>query len=70
MSAWREYLQKMPQGWIVSYDAPQAIKNRELYDLKAIPTIYLLDAAKRVMLKDEMSIPIIEHTIYNNDNNN
>jgi hypothetical protein len=66
LAAWREYLPQMPEEWIVSRDATQKIKNDELYDLKAIPTIYLLDADKRVMLKDVMSIPLIEETI-NND---
>ncbi len=65
LAAWREYLPQMPQGWIASYDASQTINNEELYDLKAIPTLYLLDADKRVLLKDEMSIPRIEQTIYN-----
>jgi hypothetical protein len=65
LAAWREYLSQMPEGWIVSRDTEQKIKGEELYDLKAIPTLYLLDAAKRVLLKDEMSIPRIEQTIYN-----
>lgn len=69
IAAWREYLSQMPERWIVSYDAAQTIKNEELYDIKAIPTLYLLDAGKRVMLKDEMSIPRIEQTIYDNENN-
>ncbi len=67
LAAWREYLSGMPQSWIVSYDATQTIENDELYDLKAIPTIYLLDEGKRVMLKDVMSIPLIEQTIYDNE---
>lgn len=65
IAAWREYLPNMPEGWIVSYDAPRAINTEQLYDLNAIPTLYLLDANKRVMLKDELSIPRIEQTIYN-----
>ena len=65
LTAWREYLTQMPEGWIVSYDAAQKIEDGELYDLKAIPTLYLLDRDKRVMLKDVMSIPQIEQTIYN-----
>ena len=67
VAALREYLPNMPAGWIVSYDATLTIENEALYDLKAIPTIYLLDAGKRVMLKDEMSIPLIEQTIYNSE---
>ena len=66
LAAWRDYLPGMPEGWINSYDATGKIKNDELYDLKAIPTLYLLDADKRVMLKDVMSVPLIEETI-NND---
>ncbi len=37
---------------INSYDAGLTITNKELYDLKAIPTFYLLDRDKRVVLKD------------------
>ena len=37
---------------INSYDAGQSIVTRELYDLKASPTLYLLDKDKRVILKD------------------
>lgn len=39
-------------GWIDAYDAEQAILNQNLYDLKAIPTLYLLDKDKKVLLKD------------------
>ncbi len=70
LDAWREYNPQMPQNWILAYDAGEKIKVDELYDVKAIPTVYLLDAAKRVMLKDEMSVPKIEQTIYDHQNPN
>lgn len=41
-----------PAFMINSYDAGQVITNQELYDLKAIPTFYLLDKDKRVIMKD------------------
>lgn len=41
-----------PTLMINAYDAKQAITKSELYDLKAIPTLYLLDKNKRVILKD------------------
>ncbi|MDR2882661.1 MAG: DUF5106 domain-containing protein [Alistipes sp.] len=63
LDAWREYNPQMPQHWILAYDAGEKIKNEELYDIKAIPTMYLLDAGKRVVLKDEMSVPRIEQTL-------
>ena len=43
------------------------MKNDELYDLRAIPTLYLLDQDKVVLLKDCMSIPTIEQVIYYRD---
>jgi hypothetical protein len=65
LAAWRDYAANIPEAWINSYDATGVIKSDELYDLKAIPTLYLLDRDKRVMLKDVMSIPLIEQTINN-----
>jgi thiol-disulfide isomerase/thioredoxin len=52
IKAWRNYLPRMPKDWVISYDEKQAINSEELYDLKAIPTLYLLDADKKVLLKD------------------
>ncbi|MDR1919226.1 MAG: DUF5106 domain-containing protein [Tannerellaceae bacterium] len=50
--AWRNYLLQMPPAWINSYDATTRLKEEEIYDLKAIPTLYLLDKEKVVLLKD------------------
>lgn len=49
--AWRKALPDMPKGWIVGTDR-EAIKLGALYDLKAMPSLYLLDGNKRVILKD------------------
>ncbi len=64
LEEWHKFAPHMPQGWINSYDKELKIKKEELYDLKAIPTLYLLDNDKTVMLKDVMSIPLIEEIIY------
>ena len=48
---WRETLADMPQGWTIGTDR-EAIKAGALYDLRAMPSLYLLDAQKRVALKD------------------
>ena len=48
--AWREAV--VPSDWIWSCDEAQQISEEQRYDLKAIPTLYLLDAGKRVLLKD------------------
>lgn len=52
MKAWKEYLPTLPTHWLNGYDASQQIKNEELYDLRAIPTLYLIDRKKFVILKD------------------
>lgn len=41
-----------PDFMLNAYDASLTIKNEELYDLKAFPSLYLLDKDKRVLLKD------------------
>ncbi len=66
LSGWRDHAKEFPANWINGYDKSLTIKTKELYDLKAIPTMYLLDDDKKVMLKDVMSISEIEHAIYSN----
>lgn len=52
LEAWKKHISYMPAGWINSYDSTVSLKNDEIYDLKAIPTLYLLDKDKKVVLKD------------------
>lgn len=49
--AWRKALPDMPGGWTVGNDH-EAVKTGALYDLKAMPSLYLLDGQKTVLLKD------------------
>lgn len=49
--AWRKALPDMPGGWTVGNDR-EAVKTGALYDLKAMPSLYLLDGQKTVLLKD------------------
>ena len=48
---WRKTLPDMPEDWILGTDH-EVIKTEALYDLKAMPSLYLLDENKRVILKD------------------
>lgn len=49
--AWRNDLSNLPSDWIIGTDR-EAIKLKALYDLKAMPSLYLLDGNKKVLLKD------------------
>ncbi len=49
---WQNYLKRLPSSWIHGHDREQIILHKELYDLQAMPTLYLLDEQKNVLLKD------------------
>ncbi|MGL5690276.1 MAG: DUF5106 domain-containing protein [Bacteroidales bacterium] len=52
LDLWEHSVNEYPQNWIVSYNPDSKIKMNQMYDLKAIPTLYLLDNNKQVLLKD------------------
>lgn len=52
LTEWNKYKEDIPNSWMNAYDQDAYIKNEEVYDLKAIPTVYLLDKDKKVILKD------------------
>lgn len=52
LTLWREHVKDFPETWIVGYDKPQDINEKQTYDLRAIPSLYLLDKNKNVLLKD------------------
>lgn len=56
---WKKHQGDIPAAWINCYDKDQLVKDRLLYDLKAIPTLYLLDKDKTVLLKD-MDVVTVE----------
>lgn len=52
LEEWNRHLSDFPEEWINGYDKKQVMETQNLYDLKAIPTLYLMDKDKVVMLKD------------------
>lgn len=59
LDEWKKHLSEFPNEWINGYDKKFTIKEEQIYDLKAIPTLYLLDKDKTVLLKDATA-PAIE----------
>lgn len=59
LEEWHKHRSEFPDEWINGYDKAQTMKMKSLYDLKAIPTLYLLDKNKIVLLKDA-PLPLIE----------
>lgn len=63
LEAWREYQPYMPRKWISGYDKGMILTQRRLYNLNAIPALYLLDSQKRVLVKDGSDVGYIEYVI-------
>ncbi len=63
LDEWRKHLNEFPKEWINGYDKKFAIKEQQLYDLKAIPTLYLLNKEKTVLLKDATAQAVEEYLL-------
>jgi hypothetical protein len=49
-----------PAGWIDGCDTDRRLIEEDLYDLRNLPAVYLLDVNKRVLLKNA-TIQRLEH---------
>ena len=49
---WRAYARDCPAGWICAYDPDALVRSDRIYNIRAIPSLYLLDRDKRILLKD------------------
>jgi hypothetical protein len=52
IQAWRDYMPIYPEEWYNGFDPDHVLRSNEIYCVRAIPSLYLLDAEKRVILKD------------------
>jgi len=52
LGEWYNYMPIYPEIWYNGYDPDHAIRDEELYNARAIPSLYLLDADKKILLKD------------------
>lgn len=52
LKAWKEYMPVYPEQWYNGYDPDYVIRTDVLYNVRAIPSLYLLDKDKNVIMKD------------------
>ncbi len=52
LQGWRDYMPIYPKEWYNGFDPDFIIRGDSIYNVRAIPSLYLLDADKRVILKD------------------
>lgn len=66
IKAWKKHIHELPASWINGYDKATVITKKQIYDLRAIPTFYLLDSDDKVLLKD-INLPVIEKYLVENN---
>ena len=61
LDAWRSYMPVYPDEWYNGFDPDFVIRNETLYNVRAIPSLYLLDSDKTVLLKDAPENKMFEY---------
>jgi hypothetical protein len=52
ISAWKAYEPVYPRTWVTGYEFAGIIREEQIYDVRAIPSLYLLDREYRIVMKD------------------
>lgn len=52
VDSWKEYASTYPKTWHNGYDFGYTIRTDVLYNVRAIPSLYILDKDKKVIMKD------------------
>lgn len=60
--AWEEYVMELPAFWTVGIDSG-TIDADQLYVFPVIPSLYLLDKDKKVVLKDAKADKVVDHLL-------
>ena len=63
LDEWNKHYADMPAEWINSYDKGCLIGRENLYNIGAIPALYLLNKDKIVLVKDSTNVGEIEYTL-------
>lgn len=61
LDEWYKYMSHYPDIWINGYDAEGVLNSNTIYNLRAIPSLYLLDEDKNVILKDAPLDVVLKH---------
>ena len=58
---WKSYAAEYPSSWHSGYDQDYAVRSEVTYNVRAIPSLYLLDSEKKVIMKDAPAERIIRY---------
>ncbi len=69
LQGWRDYMPIYPEEWYNGFDPDFVIRLENLYHVRAIPSLYLLDEEKRIIMKDAPEQKVFDYLInYKNAN--
>ena len=61
LEAWRSYMPIYPENWYNGFDPDLVIRGEDLYNVRAIPSLYLLDKDKVVIMKDAPEARVFDY---------
>ena len=61
LDAWRSYMSIYPENWYNGFDPDLVIRGEELYNVRAIPSLYLLDRDKTIIMKDAPEAKVFDY---------
>ena len=61
IAKWKSYAAEYPTSWYSGYDQDYAIRQGVKYNVRAIPSLYLLDSEKKVVMKDAPEEKVIPY---------
>lgn len=60
---WKSHLEEYPKQWLQGIGDDATLYKANIYELNAIPAMYLLDKDKKVLLRDYFSSQLIEQLV-------
>ena len=52
LDAWRAYEPNYPRNWYCGYEPDGQVRSDRIYNVRAIPSLYLLGEGQRILMKD------------------
>lgn len=58
---WKNHKNDHPSGWLSVFDAGETVRMKRIYELRAMPSLYLINKNKKVVLKDVMADVLLQY---------
>lgn len=63
IEAWKDYMSVYPEDWYNGFDPDMTIRTDNLYNVRAIPSLYILDKDKKVIMKDAPENKVLSYLL-------